>query len=151
MPLVRRTVSSPRSPAASRRSLPDWYDGSRVQGHTRLSIGRWLDEPEWTNAAAGFRGLGARAFARHVKSRREEPWWPTALPLGPDGRPLSDRDRTINGKFVPRGRNVVQEIVDEARAEGVRLVAYHWHMTEENFESLKPEWICRRPNGNPID
>jgi len=133
------------------RSLPAWFEASRVQGHTQLGIRLWLDKPEFARAAAGFKALGAGAFARHVKSRDEDPWWPTAVPLASDGRPLSDRDRTIEGQFIPRGRDVVQEMIDEARAEGLKIVTYHWHMTEKTFEDLKPDWVCKDKRGDPIE
>jgi hypothetical protein len=156
MRLIRRAVSQPGDETATRgrprtmRSLPAWFEANRVQGHTRLGIRQWLDKPEFAQAAAGFRALGADAFARHVKSGDEDPWWPTAVPLAPDGRPLSDRDRTINGQFIPRGRNVVQEMIDEADAEGLKIVTYHWHMTEKTLEDLNPDWVCRNKKGEPI-
>jgi hypothetical protein len=152
MRLIRGTVgrSADISPVSA-GSLPDWFERNRVQGHTQLHIRPWLDRPEFTQAAAGFSALGAGAFARHVKSGDEDPWWPTAVPLAPDGLPLSDRDRYIDTKFIPRGRNLVQEFVDEANAEGMTFVAYQWHMTETTFESLHPEWICRDEDDAPIE
>jgi hypothetical protein len=94
--------------------------------------------------------LGARAFGRHVKSGDEDPWWPTALPIALDGRPLPDRDRTIDGEFVARGRNVAQEVIDEAHAEALKIVTYYWHMAEETFEDLNPDWVCKNGKGEPI-
>lgn len=131
--------------------LPPWFDAARVQGHTRLRLGRWLGEPEFSQAAAGFHALGATAFTRHVKTADEDPWWPTALPLGPDGRPLSDRDRIIDGAFIERGRNVAREIIDEAHREGLKIVAYYWHMSEATLAGLYSDWICRDPDGSPIE
>jgi hypothetical protein len=157
VPVVRQVLSrfgvlgatTPVRPPGS-RSLPDWFVANRVQGHTRLPLGPWHATPEFEQAAFGFKALGARAFARHVKSGDEDPWWPTAEPLGPDGRPLSDRDREINGVFIARGRSVAQEIIDEAHAEGQRIVTYYWHITEDSVANLHPEWVCRHPDGTPI-
>ena len=157
MRLIRRAVSRFGSPStmdfgpATAGSLPAWFERNRVQGHTLLHIRPWLDKPEFAQAAVGFKALGAGAFARHVKSGDEDPWWPTAVPLAADGRPLSDRDRYIDTKFIPRGRNIVQEIIDEAHGEGLKIVTYHWHMAEKTFEDLNPDWLCRDEGGIPIE
>ena len=146
-----------------RQRLPRWFDANRVQGHTRLILGtgrlRYLpDSPEFTQAAAAFNQLGAHVYARHLKSRDEPAWWPTALPVDADGRPCSDRLRDVNGFVLEPGRSIAQEVIDEAHAEGMRIIAYHWHMAEaaiaerECFVSTDQEGrlVCRRPNGNPI-
>jgi hypothetical protein len=132
------------------RPLPTWFGANRVHGHTRLTFSLWHDTREFTEAAAGFKALGAGAFARHVKSGDEDPWWPTALPLGPDGRPLADRDGMIDGAPLVQGRNVAKEIIDEAHAEGLNIITYYWHMSEARLARLRPEWVCKRPNGTPI-
>ena len=130
---------------------------SRVQGHTRLRLRPWLDTPAFAGAAAGFKSLGAAAFTRHVKKRKDDPWWPTAEPIALDGLPLSDRDRIIDGALVARGRNLAQEMIDEAHAEGMKIAAYYWHMSEESLvESpeldvdLYKDWICKDHDGTPI-
>lgn len=157
MGLIRRAVSRSRDDTAklgrrpTTRLLPEWFEANRVQGHTRLHIHPWLKEEEFAEAAAGFRALGAGAFGRHVKSGDEDPWWPTSVPLATDGRPLSDRDRIIDGELVARGRSVAQEVIDEAHAEGLSIVTYYWHMTEKTFEDFEPHWVCKDEEGNPID
>src|SRR5262245_14365131 len=60
---------APRPPA-------EWFTANRVKGHTRLRLEGWGDEPEFAQAAAGFKALGARVFTRHVKSGDEAPWPP---------------------------------------------------------------------------
>jgi hypothetical protein len=87
---------------------------------------------------------------RPVKWHDEDPCWPTAVPLAPDGRPLSDRDREIDGKLVERGRNIAKEVIDEAHAEGLNVAVYYWHVSEGALEALHGSWICRDPDGNPI-
>ena len=131
-------------------ALPQWFEANRVQGHTRLGLRPTPDRPEFTQAGAGFALLGAGAFARHVKSRDEDPWWPTAVPRADDGRPLSDRDRYITDVFIARGRNVVRELIDEAHTAGMRIAVYHWHMAEKTYADLHPEWVCRDFDGDPI-
>jgi hypothetical protein len=81
-------------------------------------------------------------FTRHVKSRDEDPWWPTALPVDDDGRPHSDRPRLINGVTLEPGQNVAGEIIDEAHAEGLKIVAYYWDASEETLALRNTDWIC---------
>jgi hypothetical protein len=126
--------------------LPTWFTTNRVHGHTRLRLGPWHDQAEFTEAGAGFKALGAAVFTRHVKSGDEDPWWPTALPLWDDGRPWSDRDREIDGVLVERGRSIAKEVIDEAHAQGLHVIAYVWHMAEARLAARHPDWICRRPS-----
>jgi hypothetical protein len=106
-------------------SLPAWFAENRVQGHTRLGI-RLLDTPEFEDAAAGFKALGAGAFTRHVKSGKEGPWWPSAAPVG-----------------AVQDRNVAKEMIDQAHAEGLEIITYYWHMGEKTYVDLRPEWVCK--------
>ncbi len=142
------------------RPLPDWFVGNRVHGQTRLIFGpTWHKTDEFKHAAAGFKALGAHVFTRHVKSADEDPPWPTALPLRLDGTPLSAGPREIHGVTVPPGRNVAQEVIDEAHDQGLRLVAYYWHFTEASVADPHPDvephpdWICRHapPSTDPIE
>ena len=52
--------------------LPAWYDGARVQLHTRLSL-NWHDRHPDTffGANDAFASMGARVFTRHIKSANE--------------------------------------------------------------------------------
>jgi hypothetical protein len=83
------------------RSLPAWFLANRVKGHTRLGFNAWHDKPEFAQAAAGFKALGAGAFTRHVKTRDEGPWPGDSW----------------------------QDIIDEAHTEGLKMVGYYWHQT----------------------
>ena len=60
---------------------------------------------------------------RHVKSGAEDPW------------PRADHRQMIN----------------EAHREGLKMFAYYWHMSEETLAAAKPEWVCKRPNGDIIE
>jgi hypothetical protein len=136
-------VSTELAPARGGLRLPRWFDANRVQGHTRLILGiLWYGTPEFTQAAAGFRELGAGAFTRHVKSGDEDPWWPTALPVDGDGTPHSSRPREINGVILEPGENVAGEIIDEAHAEGLKIITYYWDASEKTLEDRYPEWVC---------
>ena len=127
-------------------TLPQWFDGDRVQGHTRLTFGKPLP-PGFDTAATGFARLGASVFTRHVKTRDEDPWWPTGLPLDDDGQPHSSGPREINGQILEPGRNVAGEIIDEAHARGLKVIAYCWDASEETVATGRPEWICRDSDG----
>jgi hypothetical protein len=110
-------------------SLPSWFTTNRVHGHTRLILSQWPhDSPDFGRAAAGFKALGAHAFARHAKTGDEDPWWLTEAP----------------------DPNVVQEFIENAHAEGLRIFAYYWHMSQKRLED-NPGWVCRRLDGTPID
>ena len=100
------------------RPLPEWLTANRVKGHTRLRRAAWGDEPEFMQAGAGFRALGARVFTRHVHSGDEEPW--------------------LSG--------VWKEIIDEAHAEGLRIIGYCWHMSEAAIAAANVAWRCKEPD-----
>lgn len=113
-----------------RNDLPAWFDANRVQGHTRLRLSLYGDTPQFANAGAAFAALGAGVFARHVKSRDDDPWWPSEEPVGP-----FDSD------------NLVKDFIDEAHAAGLKIIAYYWHMSEQTFADLHPEWVCKKRDG----
>jgi hypothetical protein len=143
-------------PALEGLRLPIWFEANRVQGHTRLALGKhkpppppprfWYATREFNQAAAGFRELGAGAFTRHLKSGSEDPWWPTVLPVDPDGVVHSDRPRDINGIILEPGENVAKAIIDEAHTQGLKIIAYYWDASEETVVGLQDDWVCRRPH-----
>jgi len=110
---------------------PDWYEQTRVQLHTRLSL-RWLNEPVFLNAAQAFRRMGARAFVRHIKSGAEGAWWASAV-----------------GPVVPEaeGRNIAQEIIDSAHEAGCHIIVYHRHMEDDWVAEQHPDWAARDNHG----
>jgi hypothetical protein len=111
-------------------AVPEWFTTYRVHGHTRLGLRQWRDTSEFTNAAQGFKLLGAHVFTRHVKSADEDPWWPTGV--------------------QPLPRNVVASFISDAHAQGLRIIACYWHMSEKALEELHPKWVCRNANGGAI-
>jgi hypothetical protein len=126
-------------PPLGSSSLPHWFDANRVQGHTRLTFGRRL----FDEASTGFMKLGAVVLTRHVKSRDEDPWWPTLKPLDDDGQPHSSRPRVINGETVQPGDDIAGRIIGNAHAEGLMVMAYYWDASEATLAATRPEWICR--------
>ena len=137
--------------------LPDWFEENRVQGHTRLVINHvdWgFGTPAFQNAAAKFKELGAGAYTRHVKFCFHDPWWPTKVPADPNGIPLWDgvidpcneMAPNLAQITIPDGQNVVQEMVDEAHGEGLHLITYYWHMSDQLISDDHPQWICKNPD-----
>lgn len=114
--------------------LPDWYGERRVHAHTRLSPS-FIEKDVFFTAAAGFREMGVRTFARHIKSGREGAWWPSAV-----------------GAILPaaQDRNLAKEIIDSAHAEGCRILVYHRHMEDEYMAEQHPDWVCRDWNGKEL-
>lgn len=114
--------------------LPAWYDEYRVQAHTRLSS-RWLDEPIFLTAAEAFRTMGVHTFVRHIKSGGEGAWWPSAV-----------------GAILPgcEQRNLAQEIIDNAHANGCRIIVYHRHMEDHQLFLDHPEWAARDWKGEAL-
>ena len=113
--------------------LPAWFDGCRVQAHTRLGL-PWLDKPEFLSAGASFKAMDADVFTRHIKSGKEGAWWPSAV-----------------GASIPeaKGRNLAREIVEEAHKAGCRILVYHRHMEDALAAVDHPDWLCRDANGEP--
>lgn len=111
--------------------LPDWYENARVQLHTRLSL-RWLDRPEFSNAAEAFARMGAPVFVRHIKSGAEGAWWASAV-----------------GAVAPEAaeRNIAQEIIDRAHAAGRKIIVYHRHMEDDWVAEAHPDWAARDDQG----
>ncbi len=115
-------------------SLPSWFDGNRVQAHTRLSFDQGssvIDTPGYIDAAATFKSFGAEAFVRHVKSRDEDPWW------------------RIQPPYLPSNRNIVKEMIDATHAEGMHMIAYYYDSINTNVAAAHPEWVCKDLKGNP--
>jgi hypothetical protein len=118
---VETASTTEQSAAASPlvpRPLPEWYTANRVKGHTRLRLAGWGDEPEFAQAAAGFKALGARVFTRHVHSGDEAPWPPA----------------------------VWKQVIDEAHAQKLKIIGYYWHMSEAAVAAENVAWRCKEPD-----
>ncbi|HSJ09660.1 MAG TPA: hypothetical protein VK928_07080 [Longimicrobiales bacterium] len=136
--LLRRAGQG-ETPAATlpgqdpQRALPAWFDDARVQGHTRLSL-RWQRKSQFEHGASAAAALGATVLTRHVKTAGEPPWWASSVfPAGSEA--------TAPGS--------VERMADEARANGVHLIAYYWHVSEHEYARTRPEWVCRDAAGEP--
>jgi len=114
--------------------LPGWYDGQRVQAHTRLG-GAHMTREIFFSAAAGFREMGANVFVRHVQAHTQGAWWPSRVAAV---HPLAEN------------RNLAKEIIDDAHRAGCRVIVYHVHMYDRLLGAEHPDWICRDSKGEPI-
>src|SRR4030095_1098590 len=127
-PLVPHGDRTQLRDSNSNASVPAWFTANRVHGHTRLLLRLWDDKPETHGVAAAFKSLGAAAFTRHAKSGKEDP---PSLPGNPNGPG-------------------VQKFIDQDHAEGLRVFAYYWHMSQESLEHPHPDWVCKTRAGRPI-
>ena len=118
---------------ATEYQLPEWYGRHRVHAHTRLSP-RWFDKEIFLNAAQPFREMGVRTFVRHIKTGSEGAWWPSEV-----------------GAIHPalEGRNLAQEIIENAHQAGCRIIVYHRHIEDAYLAETQPDWMCRDAEGNP--
>jgi len=108
--------------------IPEWFDGNRVQAHTRLVIHTWGKKPIFYTAAEGFQQMGVNAFTRFVKSHQSPCWWPSKV-----------------GQVMPEAENFnfVKKMIDNAHARGMHMIAYYRHMEDNYMAEKHPEWACR--------
>lgn len=153
----RSVISTPL--LADPSIVPDWYDANRFQVHTRMGPihpnperDGFYGTEEFERSSEGVAALGASVLTRHFNSRNEDPWWPSQFPASPEGpsESLFDEARINEGVSLEAGRNLGQEYVDEAVANGVHLIAYDWISSEDSLAAEHPEWICRNADGDAI-
>ncbi len=114
--------------------LPAWFGGQRGQAHTRLGL-RWMDKPIFSEAGAAFAAMGAKVFARHIKSGDEGAWWRSAV-----------------GAVSPRvkNRDLARQVIDEAHKSGEKIIAYSRHMEDKAAAAAHPDWVCVDARGRPL-
>ena len=119
---------------ASAYRLPRWYDGCRVQAHTRFGASH-MSLDVFFQAAAGFRQMGVQTFVRHIQSHTQGAWWPSSV-----------------GTIHPlvQDRNLAREIIDNAHRAGCRIIVYHAHMYNQDLAEEHPDWVCRDWRGKPL-
>lgn len=146
------------NPVPEQPRLPEWFERARAQAHTRLPLSSMVgrsnrafeDFPEYID------GLGASVYTRHVKSRDEDPWWPTdvassgALRSG-GGRVNSwnGADRRLHRTDVPAGTNALRTISEQSADHDLTWIAYYTTEFDRQIALEHPEWVCRRPGGAP--
>lgn len=116
--------------------LPEWFDGHRVQLHTRLTPSWYRkDKDFFLHPGSLLRGMGATVFSRHIVSGNEGAWWNSSV-------------GAIHEMAMQM--NAAKEIIDDAHRHGLRLIAYNRHIEDEWAADTHPEWRCVDPDGNPI-
>jgi len=129
--IILTTVSA-LSAADKNYQLPEWFDGNRVQAHTRLLNYLWGEKPIFYTAAEGFQQMGANVFTRFTKTGSGDCWWPSKV-----------------GAVLPEAENfnMVQKMIDNAHARGMRMIGYYRHMADKSMAEKHPEWLCRTADG----
>ncbi len=131
--------------------LPEWYQRDRVQIHTRLNAHdlNWgVDKKVFADAPIHLSGMGVPSWTRHVKTGREGPWWPTAVPTSSS----IWWPKFVNDRNFPGGRDVAREIIDRTHAQDMRLITYYWMMSEAQIlNELDPSYAALQPNGSQVD
>lgn len=127
--------------------LPDWFTSNRVQAHTGLSL-KWLGRREFSQAPAIVADLGAHVLTRYIKTGDEDPWWPTATMTSANSNSLADQALLVRGTALRR--DLVRRMIEDTHAQGLRFIAYYWHMADATASRLHPEWVCRGPGGRII-
>lgn len=142
---------------ATETGVPGWYDTNRVHAHTRLGpFGHLsdlqgqggLDTRVFENGSRLVAELGPQVIVRHVKSRDEDPWWPSLFPPSVEGPSRYDHERSNQGMRVAAGRDVAREIITETHEAGLAMIAYYWHSSEATLADEHPEWVCRDSRGD---
>jgi len=113
--------------------LPEWFEKTRVQAHSEHGIELALRlTPE--GHARAIRGIGAEVLTRIYLTRDEGAWWPSRVG---EVHPLTE------------GRDFAREISDAVHATGMKVIAYHRHMSDAAMQREHPDWVCRLPDGSP--
>jgi len=113
--------------------LPDWFEQNRVQAHSEHGIELALRlTPE--GHARVIRQMGAEVLTRIYLTRDEGAWWPSRVG---EVHPLIGR------------RDFAREISQAVHAGGMKVIAYHRHMSDAGMQREHPDWVCRLPDGSP--
>ena len=114
--------------------LPDWFERARVQAHSEHSIQLAIELTPAGHARV-IRQVGADVLTRIYLTRDEGAWWPSQV--GEIHELLGNRD-------------LAREISDAVHAQGMKVIAYHRHMSDAAMQREHPEWVCKLPDGTPF-
>ena len=131
--MVWLSVVSLRAQESSFR-LPHWFETNRVQAHSEHGLPQALQlTPE--GHARAIKKTGAEVLTRIYLTRDEGAWWPSRV--GEVNPLIGDRD-------------FVREISEAVHAEGMKVIAYHRHMSDAAMQRDHPDWVCKLPDGTPF-
>ena len=119
--------------------------------------------PEFWEVSKDFKALGVDVMTRHIKTGGEPALWKTAAGTvyDPYGTTLIHDDGvffdfnvedTAGNAWFPTIKtnipsslngNLAQDIINDAHAEGQRIIVYHRHMEDHFAVKDHPEWVSR--------
>lgn len=116
--------------------LPEWYESSRVQAHTRISLKAYGEKPLFNDASRLFAEQEIPVISRHTHTGEEGAWWQSEVGF-------------THEKVTESGRNYVQEIIDSAHKYDQRILCYYRHMEDSAWTNRFPEWRTLTDSGAP--
>lgn len=114
--------------------LPDWFEQARVQAHSEHNLEIALRLTPQGHAEA-IRSLGADVLTRIFLNMDEGAWWPSKV--GEISPLIGDRDFAL-------------EIAKAVHGTGMKVIAYHRHMSDAAMQKQHPDWVCKHPDGSPV-
>jgi hypothetical protein len=135
--IVGVTAMATRSVAAAETDpycLPEWFEENRVQAHSEHGLELALRLTPQGHARL-IRGIGAEVLTRIYLTRDEGAWWPSRV--GEVNPLIGDRD-------------FAREISDAVHNTGMKVIAYHRHMSDAAMQQAHPDWVCKLPDGSPF-
>ncbi len=114
--------------------LPSWFEANRVQAHSEHGIQLALKlTPE--GHARVITNMGAEVLTRIYLTRDEGAWWQSKV-----------------GEIHPLigDREFAREISDAVHGQGMKVIAYHRHMSDAAMQREHPDWVCKLPDGSPF-
>lgn len=166
-------------PVARPRELPTAFERARVCGHNGAGLMPYIVRGDkiaagvYNRNAEAWSILGARAAVRPVKSRDEDPWWPSSVPSTSAAYFASARTNVVlrtvldrrAGEYRPAeavridlsaGENLVAEWLAEAKRQDVLMVAYYRYYNERSLadgaethgETAHPSWVVKHQDGS---
>ena len=131
---------------------------------SKASNGSWSCADVFTHAGERFKAIGVKAYTRYAPTLRassEDPASPPLTAVDPgQHRHLSHthqgEDKTY-WQSGPResweeivqdtGRNLAQEMIDDAHNNGARMIAYHYTRCHAYWSKAMPEWCAGSSGG----
>ena len=119
---------------------PEWYNGARVQIHTRMSLGKGDINSKssiFWQLPEQVRRLGVTAFTRHIKGGHEGAWWPSSVGI------MDPRA----GKYA---EDLAALLIDDAHEKGLKQIAYYRHMDDNWAAETHPDWKALDRQGKQV-
>ena len=119
---------------------PEWYNGARVQIHTRMGL-KYLDidsEPRiFWQLPEQARRLGVTVLTRHIKGGAEGAWWPSSVGV------MHPRVEEYEG-------DLAADLIEDAHRNGLKQIVYYRHMDDNWAARNHPDWRVLDRQGQPV-